>query len=183
MRIISGKFKGRSLYGPQDTVTRPTSDRVRESIFNILENSLYLKWEGLHILDLYAGTGALGVEALSRGASFCLFVDNHPHAIEIIKKNSASFSHISIWQNDVSHLKSNPHAPFDVVFLDPPYKKDLISTTIKTLLSSNYIKEGSYIVAELSNKERINNSASLEKIKEKIYGKTTITVFRYKKPL
>jgi 16S rRNA (guanine966-N2)-methyltransferase len=183
MRIISGKFKGRSLYGPQDAVTRPTADRVRESIFNLLENSLYLKWEGLHVLDLYAGTGALGVEALSRGASFCLFIDNHSAAVEIIKKNTTSFPHVSIWQNNVFHLKSNPYVPFDVVFLDPPYKKDLIPTTIKTLLSSHYIKESSYIVAELSHTEEMNDFDSLEKIKEKIYGKTTVAIFRYKKPL
>ena len=91
MRIISGKFRGRHLDTPQDKHTRPTSNRVRESIFNVLEHGLSIKWEGLHVLDLYAGTGALGIEALSRGSAFCLFIDHHPQAIDIIKKNAALF--------------------------------------------------------------------------------------------
>ena len=141
MRIISGKFRGRHLDTPQDKHTRPTSNRVRESIFNVLEHGLSIKWEGLHVLDLYAGTGALGIEALSRGSAFCLFIDHHPQAIDIIKKNAALFSHVALWKEEATHLKPNPYSPFDVVFLDPPYRKNLVPLTLKNLISSRYLKK------------------------------------------
>lgn len=180
MRIISGKFKGRRLYSPQDGSTRPTSDRVRESVFNILENSFCLKWEGSHVLDLYAGTGALGVESLSRGAFFCLFVDHHSKAIDVIKKNASSFPHVSFWKEDGSHLKLNPYQPFDVIFLDPPYNENLIPVTLKNLLLSGYIKNHTYIIVEVSAKEKIQEIENLKNIKEKIYGHTKIIFLHYK---
>ena len=180
MRIISGKFRGRHLDTPQDIHTRPTSDRVRESIFNVLENGLSIKWDGLHVLDLYAGTGALGIEALSRGASFCLFIDQHSQAIDIVKRNASLFSYTTIWQEDATHLKLNPYSPFDVVFLDPPYKKNLVPPTLKNLLSSNYLKNGCCIIIEISNKEEVNLMNSFKILKEKIYGKTKIIFVQYK---
>lgn len=181
MRIISGKFRGRSLYTPHDLHTRPTSDRVRESIFNVLENGLSIKWTGLHILDLYAGTGALGIEALSRGASFCLFIDQHSHAIDIVKRNASLFPHTTIWQEDAVHLKVNPYSPFDVIFLDPPYKKNLVPSTLQNLLSSNYLKNECCIIIEISNKEEVNLMNSFEVLKEKTYGNTKIIFVQYKK--
>jgi 16S rRNA (guanine966-N2)-methyltransferase len=180
MRIISGKFRGRILYTPQDRFTRPTSDRTRESVFNILEHGFHVKWEGLHVLDLYAGTGALGIEALSRGAAFCLFIEHHVEAIKILKKNLSLFPLTALSTEDVRHLKSNSHPPFDVVFLDPPYGENLVPLTLKNLCSGHYLKNGSIISIELSSKEEIKIEKPFNILKEKIYGKTKIIFSQYK---
>ncbi|MDC0348904.1 16S rRNA (guanine(966)-N(2))-methyltransferase RsmD [Alphaproteobacteria bacterium] len=180
MRIIGGKFRGRSLQGPSDIKTRPTSDRTRESIFNLLENGLHLQCEGLSILDLYAGTGALGIEALSRGASFCLFVEKHGPALKILKKNTENFSEAQVLSKDVLFLKKNDYTAFDLVFLDPPYHKGLIYLTFKRLVSGQYLKEGTYLIIETSDKEKIEIEHPFSKIKEKIYGETKVTFIKYK---
>lgn len=180
MRIISGKFRGRILHTPQDKHTRPTSDRTRESIFNILEHGFHIKWEGLHVLDLYAGTGALGIEALSRGAAFCLFVENHPEAIKILKKNIAPFSSTTLSTEDVRYLKSNAYSPFDIVFLDPPYEENLVPLTLKNLCAGHYLKNGCLVSIEVSSKEEIKIENSFKNLKEKTYGKTKIIFYQYK---
>ena len=175
MRIISGKFRGRKLYPPKDGLTRPTSDRTREALFNILEHSLGIKYDGLKVLDLYAGTGSLGIEALSRGASFCLFIDSHPSAREIIQKNITPFGEsAAISAENVSDLPPNPSFPFDLVFLDPPYGKNLVPLALKRLSSGLYLKKGSFFMIETGHKEDIEKSELFCVLKEKIYGKTKL---------
>jgi 16S rRNA (guanine966-N2)-methyltransferase len=180
MRIIGGKFRSRSLLGPSDIKTRPTSDRTRESIFNLLENGLHLHSEGLSVLDLYAGTGALGIEALSRGASFCLFIENHGPALKVLKKNTENFPEAQILSKDIVRLKKNNNPLFDLIFLDPPYHKNLIPLTLKNLISGQYLKDGSHLIIEISNKEKIEIELPFFKIKEKTYGETKIIFIKYK---
>lgn len=179
MRIISGKFRGRLLHGPPDLLTRPTSDRARESLFNVLENGLNIKWGGLQVLDLYAGTGALGIEALSRGAIYCCFIDNHPLAVKTIKKNVPDIFKYDLLSCDILSLKRNSGPPFDVVFLDPPYKKGYIEPTLSKLIAGDYLKEKTIVIIEISKEESAKITSDFSVIKEKIYGKTKIIFTTY----
>lgn len=181
MRIISGKFRGRKLYTPQDNLTRPTSDRTRQALFNILEHGLNIKWEGLRVLDLYAGTGALGIEALSRGASFCLFVDHHLSARAVLQKNIAPFPNTALSSENISHLSPNDSSSFDVVFLDPPYGKNLVPMTLERLSSGHYLKENALLVIEVGYGEEVKMDKIFSVLKEKTYGKTRIIIAQYLK--
>src|SRR5215813_3342294 len=132
MRIVGGTFKGRAIAAPEGRATRPTSDRARESIFNVLAHADWSPGvEGRRVLDLFAGSGALGFEALSRGAAFALFVDTDAAARGAIRENIETlglFGETRIHRRDATDLGLKPAgvgAPFDLVFLDPPYGKGL----------------------------------------------------------
>ena len=130
MRIVSGEFRGRTLHVPPGAATRPTSDRARQAVFNILEHA---PWAGplrdARVIDLFAGSGALGFEALSRGAAFCLFVEEAAEARGLIRRNIEAFGLTGVtklWRRDATDLgPAGNMAPYDVAFLDPPYGKGL----------------------------------------------------------
>lgn len=178
MRVIGGKYKGHSLFAPKGLRIRPTSDLVKEAIFDILN----LDWRKKAVLDLFAGTGNLGIEALSRGADKAVFVDSSTEAIRSIKKN-LSFLGISeavILRRDitkgVNFLKK--WAPFDVVFIDPPYKRGLIEKILKLLLKPpNILNTESILVIEHYFKQRFAVEPFLFK-KRQEYGQTAISILK-----
>lgn len=158
MRIVGGEFKGKRLATPKGLEIRPTSDYLRESIFNILSDIV----EGAVVLDLFAGTGALGLEALSRGASYAVFVDIDPQALNLISSNielCQAQSHSRVAKLDIlrglDHIKSKVEtiAPFDIIFLDPPYNKGFVEPTLKMLAQYRNINDQALIIVEHSTAE------------------------------
>ena len=152
MRIIAGEFRGRALAsvgkGDAGAHLRPTTDRVRESLFNVLSHQI--DFDGLRVLDLFAGTGALGLEALSRGATHVTFVDDGRVAQGLIRKNidlTRSADRTDLIRRDATRLGENANAPYDLIFLDPPYGKGLGQKAVTTL-SNGWIADGALIVWE-----------------------------------
>lgn len=160
MRIISGTFSGRSIAAPSGQSTRPTSERAREAIFNILSHA---PWSAgvadRRVLDLFAGSGALGFEALSRGASFALFVETEPSARGAIRANIETlglFAQTRIHRRSATDLGRRPAGldrPFDLVFLDPPYEKGLGESALRKLTAGDWITPDAQIVFECSSDE------------------------------
>ncbi len=155
MRIIAGDFRGRALasVGKGDTAAhlRPTTDRVRESLFNVLIHQI--DFDGLRILDLFAGTGALGLEALSRGAAHVTFVDDGRTAQSLIRKNidlTRSADRTGLIRRDATRLGENPGAPYDLIFLDPPYGKGLGQKALAAAVSGGWVAQNALIVWEES---------------------------------
>lgn len=155
MRIIAGRFKGRTLAAPAGRATRPTSDRAREAVFNILEHA---DWSpglgGRRVLDIFAGAGALGLEALSRGAAFALFVETGEAARGAIRANIEAlgqFGTTRLHRRDATDLGAKPAglgAPFDLVFLDPPYGRGLGERALSRLAPGGWIGAGALVVFE-----------------------------------
>ena len=175
MRIIGGRFRGTRLYAPKGLEIRPTADRLRESIFNILGSRLHAK----RVLDLYAGTGAMGIEALSRGALHAVFIDQNPMALDLIRRNLAKVSSaeqatILSW-DIVSNLQCLfGQEDFDLVFIDPPYRKGLIRRTLVNLQSA---KVGfAAVIAEHNVEESIENLPPGFMLRDqRRYGKTLVS--------
>jgi 16S rRNA (guanine966-N2)-methyltransferase len=153
MRIVAGAHRGRALVAPKGHSTRPTADRARQAIFNILDHAPWAP--GLHdirVLDLFAGSGALGIEALSRGAAYCLFIDTDPAAREAIESNIASLrlnDRAGVARADATRLGSPPpEGRFDLVFLDPPYNRSMIEPALESLGRHGWLSDGAIIVVE-----------------------------------
>jgi len=166
MRVISGKYKGRKLVGFNIDGTRPTMDKIKESLFAIIQD--YLK-DGV-VLDLFAGSGSLGLEALSNGSKECYFVDVN---VDAVKKNTSDIEGVVILKSDWEKALSSFNIKFDIIFLDPPYGYD-IEMVIDKIIEYELINSGGIIVCE-SEKE-INSS--LELIKSKCYKDKYISVFK-----
>ena len=172
MRVISGKYKGRTLKGFNIDGTRPTMNRVKESLFAMINSYL----PNSSCLDLFAGTGALGIEAISNGAGRVTFVDNNKIAIETIKLNTKNITeNIEIILCDYKKYLKNCSSKFDIIFLDPPYNQGLISKTINYILENNLLKEEGILVCEY---EKENIICPLKLIKEKSYGGKNIKIFQ-----
>jgi 16S rRNA (guanine966-N2)-methyltransferase len=183
MRIVGGKFKGHSLAGPSSTSTRPTSDRVRESLFNILAHGVEgLEIEGARVMDLFAGTGALGLEALSRGAKFCQFVDDSAEARGVIRRNADALGAIGlckIWRRDATDLgPCAPQSPFDLVFADPPYNKGLGERALQSLAEGAWLSPGAIVVLEEAEKVEVADTNGLNLIDQRSYGDTQVRIYR-----
>ncbi|HRX36009.1 MAG TPA: 16S rRNA (guanine(966)-N(2))-methyltransferase RsmD [Aestuariivirga sp.] len=186
MRIVGGKFKGHSLAAPAGQATRPTTDRVRESIFNILAHGIDgFDLEGARVLDLFAGTGALGLEAISRGARFCQFVDDSAEARGVIRRNADSLGVIGlvkIWRRDATKL--GPCAPqprFDLVFADPPYGKGLGGKALQALVDGEWLNTGAVVMLEEAVKIDIPEVPSLTLLDRRDYGDTQVRFYRFGK--
>jgi 16S rRNA (guanine966-N2)-methyltransferase len=158
MRIISGKYKGLSLLEPDRNLTRPTSDKVRQAVFNILEHTVFKqKIRDLSVLDAFAGSGALGLEALSRGAKQCLFVEKSPKVARVLIENIKTIVHyrddvdVQAVCQDVTKIKTKQH--FDLVFLDPPFEKtDLYLRVILNLKEQGAVNSETVFYVESSEK-------------------------------
>ena len=154
MRIIAGKFRGKALLSPADESIRPTSDRARESVFNILASRLSPNLDGLKVLDLFAGTGALGLEALSRGAATVVFVDTGAEARGLIRDHIEAFGAgglAKLLRRDATALgPAGTMGPMDLVFLDPPYGKGLGEQALVSLREGNWLAPDATIVLEES---------------------------------
>ena len=154
MRIIAGKFRGKTLLSPSDDSIRPTSDRARESVFNILASRLSPNFDGLNVLDLFAGTGALGLEALSRGALSVVFVDTGAEARGLIRDHIEAFGAggtTKLLRRDATALgPAGTMGPMDLVFLDPPYGKGLGELALASLRDGNWLAKDATLVLEES---------------------------------
>lgn len=176
MRIISGRFRGTRLHTPKGIEIRPTADRVRESIFNILGARLQKK----RVLDLYAGTGAMGIEALSRGATYAVFIDQHPMALDLIRRNitkvrAAEQTTIIPWDIDRNLQCLCGQEAFDLIFMDPPYRKGLIHRTLVNLQSA---KIGfATVIIEHNEKESLGHLPDGVMLRDqRRYGKTLVSI-------
>jgi 16S rRNA (guanine966-N2)-methyltransferase len=183
VRIISGKFRGLSLSTPKDERVRPTSDRVREALFNVIAHNNFgmdFSLNGVRVLDLYAGTGALGLEALSRGASFVMFVDDHFESRALIRRNveaAHATGATKIWRRDAAVLgdiPSNAGGVFGLVFIDPPYRKGLADRSLASLVAGNWLAERCLLVVETAEGEALDVPPSLEIEDDRTYGDTRV---------
>jgi 16S rRNA (guanine966-N2)-methyltransferase len=158
MRIISGRFKGRQLVGFKASHIRPTTDRVKETIFNILMRYV----PEARVLDLFAGTGNLGIEALSRGASYVECVDAHKSSLQIINNNLKTLEiqkEIKITGSDVfKYLKSYKASPFDIIFIDPPFTEAIAHKCMGAVVTTAAARIGTIVVIESSRHERIDDA-------------------------
>ena len=183
MRVISGTARGRRLVSPRDARVRPTSDRVKEALFSIITGILGSFSECV-VLDIFAGTGNLGIEALSRGAARAVFIDNHRESIALVRKNLelTGFTGKStiLCRDAVAALKSleDGGLPFQLVFLDPPYGKDLPGKILEYLATSPLIGENSLVVAEFSARDVIGTTfGPLREIDRRTYGDTVLAFY------
>ena len=169
MRVVAGEARGRPIIAPEGNRTRPTSDRVRESIFNMLFS--LNATDDSQILDLYAGCGALGIEALSRGAAHCIFVEQDRRAVECIRNNLETLGYddrATVIQADVLDWVEQNSSSFDVVLADPPYADD----SWKSILDQ---VDSRWLVAEAG--EEVEQHPRWDVVREKTYGTTVVTVF------
>jgi 16S rRNA (guanine966-N2)-methyltransferase len=184
MRIIGGQFKGRAIAAPTGRDTRPTSDRTREAVFNILEHADWSPGlEGRRVLDLFAGAGGLGLEAMSRGAAFALFVETDAAARGAIRDNIevlGLFGTTRIHRRDATDLGVKPAglgAPFDLVFLDPPYHKGLGERALKRLKSGGWLTDDALVVLECAADEALAHDGYFL-LDERGYGAAKVVFLR-----
>ena len=178
MRVISGSARGRRLKELPGMDTRPTTDQVKESIFNIIQFDI----EGRKVLDLFAGTGQMGIEALSRGAAHATFVDVAPAAAKIVRENVelTRFADVSkVMQSDWRGFLSSCREKFDLIFLDPPYHTDMLENAMQTIAAIDILSEHGIMVCESPlDKVLPELAAPYEKGKEYRYGKIKVTLYR-----
>ena len=151
MRIVGGEFRGRVLAAPTDDAIRPTTDRAREALFNVLAHAHADALDATRCLDLFAGTGALGLEALSRGCRFCLFVDEGSQSRALLRRNIEAFGltgRTKVWRRDATRMGPVQQAPFAVAFADPPYGKGLGERSAAAVLDGGWLKRGALFVLE-----------------------------------
>ncbi len=182
MRVTGGTFRGRNLAAPQDMRVRPTSDRARQAIFNILEHrdfGIGFSLDGIAVADLFAGTGALGIEALSRGARFSLFVDEDADSRALQRENVEALGltgATKIWRRDATDLgpiNTGSGGPFGLVFLDPPYNKNLIPPALKSLKDGGWLAPDALLVAETNASEAVD-APGFTLLDERDYGETRL---------
>lgn len=186
MRIVSGQYRGKPLITPPGLATRPTSDRARESIFNILEHAPWSPGlRGARAADLFAGSGALGLEALSRGAAFCLFVETDDAARGAIRDNIETlglFGCTRIHRRDATDLGPRPSTagpPFDLVFLDPPYGKGMGEKALIELQVHGWLKPGALAVFERGAEEPDIEIEGYDVLDVRDYGAARVHFLRW----
>jgi 16S rRNA (guanine966-N2)-methyltransferase len=171
------------LVAPADDRVRPTADKVRQAIFNILAHFDFgsgFSLEGAHVADLFAGTGAMGIEAISRGAAFCLFVDDSAESRALLRRNVEALSLTGvtkIWRRDATTLgpmAAGSGGPFDLVFLDPPYRKNLIAQALESLAAGGWLAANAICVAEMAEEESLPVPRGFAEIDGRVYGDTRV---------
>jgi 16S rRNA (guanine966-N2)-methyltransferase len=174
MRVVGGRLRGRALASPKSHAIRPTSDRLRESLFNILAHAYELPQAETRVLDLFAGTGALGIEALSRGAAYATFVENSAEGRGLIRANMDTFGLngvARILRRDATALgPAGTIAPFDLVFLDPPYGKGLGEQALAGLAAGGWLTPGAVVVFERGAGEPDLDAPGYEVLDQRRYG-------------
>lgn len=181
MRVISGQYKSIKLKTVDSMATRPTTDKVKESLFNIIDPY------SMNVLDLFAGSGGLGIETLSRGAEHAIFIDASSASIKVINENIAKCkidkSKYEVYKNDyLRALKifSKKGLKFDLVILDPPYRKGLIDDALSKILELDLLNDGAIIICEFASDEELNIShEQLDIYKEKKYGTICVKILEY----
>ncbi len=184
MRIVAGRFRGRPLAAPEGTHTRPTSDRVREAIFNILEHGIAgFSFAGIRVLDLFAGTGALGLEALSRGASFCLLVEEDAAARGLIRRNIETLGLTGVtkvFRRDATNLgPAGNRGGFQLVFLDPPYEQGLGERALTSAAAGGWLAGGAIAVVEESRRATVALPPGFSAVEQRTWGDTQAVFARF----
>lgn len=177
MRVIGGDLKGRRLITPEDRAIRPSKNRTREAIFNILEARYPDRLAGGRVADLFAGTGALGIEALSRGAEHVLFVDSAQAATATIRHNLADLAltdKATVMQADAETLR--PDGPFDIVFMDPPYS-GAAAPALAHIATTGCLSSAAILILECDRRDPVPASDSLTLLAEKSYGNSKIALY------
>ena len=175
MRVITGTARGRKLKTPEGMDIRPTTDNVKESIFNIIQFDI----EGRRVLDLFAGTGQLGIECLSRGASEVVFIDSSREAVKIVKENlkTCGFSAPVLQLDAVNYLRGC--GKFDLIIIDPPYDSPVYDTVLETINSVDILSDGGIIICESRREKALPEmTAPYRKAKEYNYGKVKLCLYR-----
>ncbi len=185
MRIVSGQYRGKAIVTPAGATTRPTSDRARQAVFNILEHAAWApELHAARVIDLFAGSGALGLEALSRGAAFCLFVETDDAARGAIRENVDAFSlfgQTKVHRRDATDLGLIPAsagAPFNIAFLDPPYAKGLGEKALAELVAGRWLAPGAVVMFERGRDEPDPAPAGFERLDAREYGAAKVFFFR-----
>ncbi len=187
MRVVGGRFRGRPLASPKDPGDqrlRPTSDRVREAVFNILTHGIpEFSLEGAKVMDLFAGTGALGVEALSRGASFCLFVEQDAEGRGLIRRNIEAFGLAGItriFRRDATDLgPAGSREKFTLLFADPPYGRGLAEKALAAAAAGGWLAEGAIAVIEEAARSELTLPSEFTEIDRRVWGSTQVVFARY----
>jgi 16S rRNA (guanine966-N2)-methyltransferase len=181
MRITGGSLGGRRLATPADDRIRPTSDKVRQAIFNILRHADFAPaLDGACVADLFAGTGALGLEAISQGARFCLFIEDAAESRALIQRNIEALGltgATKIFRRDATKLgpmAPGAGGPFDLVFLDPPYRKNLVAPALASLRDGGWLAPNAVLVVETAEDESVA-VPDFEILDDRIYGETRVT--------
>jgi 16S rRNA (guanine966-N2)-methyltransferase len=183
MRIVGGRFRGRGLAGPGSDAIRPTSDRLRETIFNVLAHAYDDPVAGARVLDLFAGTGAMGLEALSRGAAFALLVDDSAAARGLIRANVEALGvggETRLFRRDATRMgQAAPHAPFTLVFCDPPYGRGLALRALASCAEGGWLAPGALVVVEEAEGAEAALPEGLTELERRGYGQTKVLFGRY----
>jgi 16S rRNA (guanine966-N2)-methyltransferase len=185
VRVVGGAFKGRALVAPEGQGTRPTSDRARQAVFNILEHAAWAEpLQGARVLDLYAGSGALGFEAISRGAAFALFVETDEAARGAIRENADALGLMGrtrVHRRDATDLGVRPGSAgeaFTLAFLDPPYGQGLGEQTLSRLLEGNWLAPGALVAFERGSDEPEIDTPGYERLDARDYGAARVLFLR-----
>jgi 16S rRNA (guanine966-N2)-methyltransferase len=182
MRVVGGRLKGRNITSPPSRDIRPTQDRLRESLFNILAHAYDNPIEGARVLDLFAGTGALGIEAVSRGAAFTLFVDNGAEARALLRNNVEALGLggvTKVYRRDATNLgPAHPVEPFSLVFADPPYGKGLGEKALVSLRDGGWLTPSALLVVEEATAAAFKAPDGFEELERRAYDDTEFVFLR-----
>ena len=185
MRIVAGHLRGRAIVAPDGQGTRPTSDRARQALFNVLEHAAWAEpLNGLRVIDLFAGSGALGFEAMSRGAAFCLFVETGDGARGAIRENADAYGLMGptrVHRRSATDLGVRPGPiaeAFDIAFLDPPYGKALGEQALQRLIEGDWLKPGALVVFERGSDEPEIETPGYERLDAREYGAARVLFLR-----
>lgn len=182
MRVVGGRLKGRNLASPSSREIRPTADRLRESVFNILVHAYDDPIADARVLDLFAGTGALGIEAISRGAKFALFVDNGAEARALLRNNVEALGLggvTKVFRRDATDLgPAHPVEPFALAFLDPPYAKGLAEKALASLRDGGWLVPSALVVVEEAKAAEFKPPEGFEELERRAYDDTEFTFLR-----
>ena len=182
MRVVGGRLRGRNLASPQSRDIRPTADRLRESVFNILIHAYGDPIAGARVLDLFAGTGALGIEAISRGASFALFVDNGTEARALLRNNVEALGLggvTKVYRRDATDLgPAHPVEPFSLAFLDPPYGKGLAEKATVSLRDGGWLTKDAVVVVEEAKAAAFTAPEGFTELERRAYDDTEFVFLR-----
>jgi 16S rRNA (guanine966-N2)-methyltransferase len=183
MRVVGGALRGRTLAAPQSQAIRPTADRLRESLFNILAHAYGDPASGARVLDLFAGTGALGIEAISRGAAFALFIDDGAEARALIRENVTALGLggvTRIFRRDASKLgPAHPLEPFTLVFLDPPYGQGLGEKALVSAHEGGWLTAQALIVVEEAAKAKFAAPSGFSELERRGYDESELIFLRF----
>src|SRR5215213_1348751 len=182
MRVVGGRLKGRNLASPSSQAIRPTADRLRESVFNILIHAYDDPVQDARVLDLFAGTGALGIESVSRGAGFTLFVDNGAEARALLRNNVEALGLggvTKVYRRDATKLgPAHPMEPFSLAFLDPPYGKGLAERALTSARAGGWLTPDALIVVEEASGAAFAPPEGFDEIERRAYGDTQLVFLK-----